>query len=706
MPSNAPTQLRIGICGSASVGKTSLVNALASDLTLPCLREEMRDYLESTGAKLADMPAPQVSSVLTQLWKKREEKELQTNAFIADNCPLDFAAYALYYGCLNDENSGVFLSKTLDFISKYDAICVLPWGILPYTEDGVRPASQHLQLRYQLILEGLLRKYVSPQKLHFLPEGITDLTDRCRWARSVTMLTELPQRVLNLKQVASKGFVYLVGAGPGDPRLLTVRAIELIQRADVIAYDLLVSPEILARVPAHVDLLPVGRRHGEGTTSYRLHPDVLARAQAGQVVVRLKCGDPLLFGRGGEEAEELVEANIPFEIVPGISAAFGAAAYAGIPLTHRSYASEVLFRTGHDAPDTKRPSFLSMPQKSADCRTTVLYMAARRLQENIDGLLSEGYAPATPAAVVASATTPRQQVIVSTLATLSQKVKDIEPDVPALFIVGHVAGLREKIARFENISLQSLRILIARARPGISAIAERLRSLKASVVEAPSVTTAPLEDWTALDAALARLHHFDAVVFGCADGVRYTLPRLASIPSLSAIAIGDQANHALVGAGITPRLAVSGNCHNALEKQLTTFAGKRLLLITSDKGRPGLSNELINLSATVETAASYQIRYNFDALPKVGGEFDLIILPSSTATELLLKSESGASLKHLPMIAMGPVTEASARKHGASRLLRAPHDSIDSIVSCVMQFASPATHLPFAEQPDFTGVSL
>lgn len=178
-------QLRIGICGSASVGKTSLANALAAELKLPCLREEMRDYLESTGVNLAELPSAETAAVLEQLWKEREQKELRTRSFVADNCPLDFAAYALYYGCLNSENSTIFLSKTLEFAAKYDAVFVLPWGVLPYAEDGVRPANQHLQLRYQFILEGLLRKHVDPKKLHFFPENIVHLDKRCQWVCSL-----------------------------------------------------------------------------------------------------------------------------------------------------------------------------------------------------------------------------------------------------------------------------------------------------------------------------------------------------------------------------------------------------------------------------------------------------------------------------------------------------------------------------------------
>ncbi|TAJ27691.1 MAG: uroporphyrinogen-III C-methyltransferase, partial [Nitrospirae bacterium] len=233
-----------------------------------------------------------------------------------------------------------------------------------------------------------------------------------------------------------KGMVYLVGAGPGDPGLLTVRALELLRAADVVAYDALVSPAILSLAGPQAERLPVGRRHGRGVTSYRLHPEVLARAKAGHTVVRLKAGDPLIFGRGGEEAEELAEAGIPFAIVPGISAALGAAAYAGIPLTHRLHTSDVTFASGHDV-DGSHSSFTEWPRIVTGKGTLVIYMAAKKLSSNLQRLMQVGRSAETPAAYIASATTTGQKVIVGTLATLPEQTRDVDPTAPALVIVGN-----------------------------------------------------------------------------------------------------------------------------------------------------------------------------------------------------------------------------------------------------------------------------
>ncbi len=254
------------------------------------------------------------------------------------------------------------------------------------------------------------------------------------------------------------GIVYLVGAGPGDPGLLTLRAAELLRTADVVAHDELVSPEILALAPATAERLAVGRRQGTGKIDYRLHPAVLDRARRGLRVVRLKSGDPLIFGRGGEEAEELVANGIPFEIVPGISAALGAAAYAGIPLTHRHVSAGVLLATGHEAdggaPD---PTVLVAPRapgaSPAHDRTLVLYMAARRVRSTLRRLITEGFPADTPAAYVAAATTPAQEVVVGTLADLADQITPPASSAarpPGLLIIGEVVRLRSRLSWFER----------------------------------------------------------------------------------------------------------------------------------------------------------------------------------------------------------------------------------------------------------------
>lgn len=236
--------------------------------------------------------------------------------------------------------------------------------------------------------------------------------------------------------------VALVGAGPGDPKLLTLRAAELLVAAEVVAYDELVSDEILAMAPASAELLSVGRRAGDGPTAYRLHPEVLARARAGRFVVRLKAGDPLVFGRGGEEAEELAAAGIPFEIVPGITAALGAAAAAGIPLTHRRCAAQAVLTTAHRG-DGGAP-----PPDVVGGRTLVLYMASRDLATNLEAIVRAGWPRTMPAALVLAATTPREQTVTGTLGTLAataERVVHAAAGLPGIVFVGEVVRVRSGI---------------------------------------------------------------------------------------------------------------------------------------------------------------------------------------------------------------------------------------------------------------------
>jgi len=474
-----------------------------------------------------------------------------------------------------------------------------------------------------------------------------------------------------------KGMVYLVGAGPGDPGLLTVRALELLRAADVVAYDALVSPAILSLVRPETELLPVGRRHGTGETSYRLHPEVLARAKAGHTVVRLKAGDPLIFGRGGEEAEELAEAGIPCTIVPGISAALGAAAYAGIPLTHRLHASDVTFMSGHDV-DGSRHSLTEWSGAATGKGTLVLFMAARKLSANLQRLIQAGRSAETPAAYIASATTPDQKVIVGTLATLPDKARDVDLTIPALIIVGDVVGLRERIAWFERRPLAGRRLLVARARPGRSAIAAELRALGAEVLEIPEVEAVSLNGASPIDAALARLHEFRGIVFGCAAGVDAVVSHAPTL-DVPVIAVGAAAAQALSRHGITSAVCVRGACQEALGEHSVLFQKGPFLLVTSEDGRPNLRDELTKIGAEVEAVAAYRYVHRMPSVPLP--PIDLVVLPSSSAARVVLSGDLGAALRAVPMVAIGPQTEEAARHGGAQSVVCAEEDSVSSLVS-------------------------
>jgi uroporphyrin-III C-methyltransferase/precorrin-2 dehydrogenase/sirohydrochlorin ferrochelatase len=240
-------------------------------------------------------------------------------------------------------------------------------------------------------------------------------------------------------RAVQRGKVWLVGAGPGDPDLLTVRAMRLLTVASVVAYDELVSPAILGLAPADAERIPVGRRaNGCRYHDARIHPLVMVRALEGKEVVRIKGGDPMVFGRGGEEAEELAAARIPFEVVPGISAALGAAAYAGIPLTHRDCASSVTLATAHAAGDGNVDLGGNVPREG----TVIFYMGLSRIEATCAALIAGGRAPQTPAAVVSRATLPDERAVVGTLACVAGRARDAGLEAPALLMVGEVVARR------------------------------------------------------------------------------------------------------------------------------------------------------------------------------------------------------------------------------------------------------------------------
>ncbi len=430
-------RLRIAVTGSAGAGKTTLVEAIAAALGLSTIPEEMRAHLERCGRPLSALAAGEVGRVVEGLWEERRRSEARLTSFVADNCSLDFAAYALHHGATDEVRVARLLEETRLACAGYHAVLLLPWGAIPYQRDGIRADAPLAELRYQLVLESLLARHADPRRVHRLPVACSSREARLAWA--VERIAEV-----RAARPGGRGFVHLVGAGPGDPGLLTVRALDLLRTAEVVAHDELVPAAILALAGAQAELIPVGRRHhGSSRHPLRLHPAVLERAAQGKVVVRLKCGDPFVFGRGGEEAEELTEAGVPWDVVPGISAALGAAASAHIPLTHREVSSDVTFATGHDLV-CSRASRSDWP-KLAGSGTLVLYMASRALGPNLARLVELGRAASTPAAWVANATRPDEQVVTGTLGDLASKVEGAPGDGPALLVVGEVVAVRERL---------------------------------------------------------------------------------------------------------------------------------------------------------------------------------------------------------------------------------------------------------------------
>ncbi len=322
------------------------------------------------------------------------------------------------------------------------------------------------------------------------------------------------------------GKVFLIGAGPGDPGLITVKGVDCIARADVVVYDYLASPALLAHANPDAQMIYVGKKGGDHTLPQDgINALIVEKARQGHTVARLKGGDPFIFGRGGEEAEVLVAAQIPFDVVPGVTAAIGAAAYAGIPLTHRDYTSDVAFVTGHEDP-TKAESSIDWRALATGIGTLVFFMGVKNLASITANLVAHGRPADTPAAVIRWGTTPRQHTVTGTLASIVDDTRKAGMKAPAIIIVGRVVNLRRTLQWFENRPLLGRRIVVTRARQQASALLHQLTELGAECIACPTIQVGPPADWAPLDAAIGNLRQYAWIVFTSVNGVDYFFRRL------------------------------------------------------------------------------------------------------------------------------------------------------------------------------------
>jgi uroporphyrinogen III methyltransferase/synthase len=480
------------------------------------------------------------------------------------------------------------------------------------------------------------------------------------------------------------GTVYLVGAGPGDPGLLTRRGAAVLAQADVIVYDHLASPRLLDLAPPHALRICAGKSIGHCTlTQDEINALLVEHARQGRKVVRLKGGDPYVFGRGAEEAEHLRAAGIAVQVVPGVTAAVGVTAYAGVPITHRDHASAVAFVTGHDDPEGAALASKNRLDWAALARfpgTLVVYMGVTRLPGLCRTLIREGKPATTPAALIASGTLSAQRTIVGTLADLAERVAEARLGPPALLVVGEVLGRRPALNWFEELPLFGQRIVVTRPIDEAEDAAAALEALGAEVLVAPTVTILPPTDLAPIDRAIAALDTCDWLVFTSANGVRFFLERLEAIGrdvralgSLKLAAIGPATAEALgrfhLRADLVPDAFRSEELAAALAPRV---AGRRVLLARADRGRTLLLDRLRTI-AHVEQIAVYR---NADAaaLPPavierlVAGSVDWITLTSSAITErlhALLPEEARRRIgRDIRLASLSPVTSAAAARLG------------------------------------------
>ncbi len=499
------------------------------------------------------------------------------------------------------------------------------------------------------------------------------------------------------------GKVYLVGAGPGDPGLITVRGRELLARADVVVYDFLASPALLRHARPGAEIVYVGKKGGDHTLpQHRINELLVEKARNAEVVVRLKGGDPYVFGRGAEEAEVLAEAGIAFEVVPGVTSAVAAPAYAGIPVTHRRHASSVAFITGHEDPE-KAGSDLDWAGIARGANTLVFLMGIKNLGEISRRLTENGRPAGTPAALVRWGTLPEQITLTGTLSDIADKARQAGLKPPAVFIVGSVVSLRERLDWFGARPLFGKTIVVTRAREQASALTDRLAELGARVIETPAIRVVPTEDTGALDAAIGRISSYDFAAFTSVNGVERFFGRLfdagldcRALSGVKIAAIGPATSARLRDFGIvTDILPETYRAESVAEAfGRLDMRGKRVLLPRAEGARPVLPVELKKMGAAVDEIVIY--RSVPDGSGKDGlmrelseGRVDMVTFSSSSTVTNFAALFATGDLKRLmegvKVAAIGPITADTARSLGLSVSITAEEYTIDGLVKAIVQ---------------------
>lgn len=500
-----------------------------------------------------------------------------------------------------------------------------------------------------------------------------------------------------------QGIVYLIGAGPGDYKLISLKGLEYIKQADTIVYDRLADGRLLDYAQADVELVYVGKASSEHTMRQEdINRLLVEKAREGKKVVRLKGGDPFVFGRGGEEALELRSAGISFEVVPGITSAIAVPAYAGIPVTHRGIATSFAVITGHEDP-AKAESSIRWDKLALAADTLVFLMGVENLPYITAKLVEHGRRPDTPAAVIRWGTKPEQRVVVTTVAEAAQMVarQGIKP--PAIFVVGDVVTLREELAWFDRRPLFGRKVLVTRAREQASALTAALEDLGAQCLEAPAIKIVPPESFAALDKALAGLYGYDWLIFTSVNGVDAFFRRLRlagrdarALAGIKAAAIGAPTAARLEKFGVVADVVPLEFRAEGVVAALTgrVEAGMRVLIPRAAVARDVLPEELAKMGAAVDVVEAYRtIAADTDgaelAANLTAGEIDLITFTSSsTVTNLLaiLGADASSLVGRARVACIGPITASTCLEHGVKPDVIAEKFTITGLVQAICDY--------------------
>lgn len=498
------------------------------------------------------------------------------------------------------------------------------------------------------------------------------------------------------------GKVWLVGGGPGDPGLFTLRGKEVLEQAEVVVYDALVSPGVLSMVPETAILIYAGKRSGNHTFAQEeINRILLEEAQKGYRVVRLKGGDPFLFGRGGEELELLREHGIPFEVVPGVTSALAVPAYNGIPVTHRDFCSSVHIITGHRREDSDGD--LDFDALVRGRGTLIFLMGVRTLPELCTGLLKAGMAPDTPAAVLENGTTARQRRVVATVSTLPEASAQSGIQPPAVIVVGPVCALSEQFSWYEKRPLSGVRVLVTRPKELISDLSVMLRRQGAEVLEYPAITTELTEDQESLDTAILKLGQgdFDWLVFTSPSGVRIFLEQmlrrsdLRILASVRLAAIGRGSEKELRKYGLRADFIPTVYDGRTLGKELAGIcgAGERILIPRAAAGTPELIEELRKGDHLILT--DLPLYHTVYRVPRIieeteslqGVDMDFAVFTSASTVRGFVESSHEIDLTGVCAVCIGRQTQREADRFGM-RTWVAAEATLESLVACVEQAAA------------------
>ncbi|MEX1029575.1 MAG: uroporphyrinogen-III C-methyltransferase [Paenibacillaceae bacterium] len=505
------------------------------------------------------------------------------------------------------------------------------------------------------------------------------------------------------------GKVYLVGAGPGDPKLITVRGMEALERADVVVYDRLASPRLLQRLKPGAEKIYVGKRTDRHTMKQDdINQLLVDLALQGKVVTRLKGGDPTIFGRVGEEAELLVEHGIEFEIVPGVTSATAVPAYAGIPVTHRDYASSIAIVTGHENPE-KLDMNIKWDKLTPATDTMIFLMGIAKIEYIRDQLILHGKAPETPVALIRWGTRVNQQTLIGTLANIAEKVEEMNFKPPAVILVGEVVKLREKLNWYEKKPLFGRRVLVTRARSQASELAERIDDLGGEPYEFPVIDLRQPSDpaiLEKLDQALQRIENYDWIMFTSSNGVEYFFLRMKQLgidirrmAKARIVAVGPKTEEALLNRGLLTSVVPASfyQAEGLLESMLPELKqGQKVLLPRADLARDYLPNQLLQLGLNVTNVDVYNnvvcSEGIEDLIPLLHrGDIHIVTFTSSSTVNnicRLLEEHTGGtaaqSLAEAKIACIGPVTAATIRSWGLQVDYMAEEATIDSLIKAII----------------------